>query len=275
MNGNVRRTESTGVNGVADPVSQKTPATPGMSQLRARLRELYFGATPGAIRFRYWVIAVDLLLIGFFIASPFLKEYPGYLVVDYAIALVMAVEVSARGLAHDRLKDWIRKPATWIDLFVLATLLFPFWLFNLAFLRVLRIWSLFHSELFWTTIGRRYDGTRWEEVSKALSTMVTFVFVATGFVYTSFARTHPGIEGYVDALYFTVTALTTTGFGDITLPGVWGKLLSIMIMISGITLFVRLAQTLIRPTRSTTPVPVAVFRGMTPTRFTARPAAWC
>ena len=139
MNGNVRRTESTGVNGVADPVSQKTPATPGMSQLRARLRELYFGATPGAIRFRYWVIAVDLLLIAFFIASPFLKEYPGYLVVDYAIALVMAVEVSARGLAHDRLKDWIRKPATWIDLFVLATLLFPFWLFNLAFLRVLRI----------------------------------------------------------------------------------------------------------------------------------------
>lgn len=225
------------------------------SRLRARLRELYFGASPGAVRFRLGVIAIDLLLIAFFVASPFLRDYSGYLVLDYVVALVMAIEVSARALAHENLRDWIRRPVTWIDLFVLATLLFPLWLFNLAFLRVLRLWSLFHSELFWTTIGRRFDGTRWEDTSKALATMVTFVFVATGFVYASFARSHPGIEGYVDALYFTVTALTTTGFGDITLPGVWGKLLTIMIMISGITLFVRLAQTLFRPYKVHFPCP--------------------
>ncbi len=101
--------------------------------------------------------------------------------------------------------------------------------------------------MFWDTIGRRYDDTRWEDAGKALATLVTFIFVATGFVYTSFARGHQGIDGYVDALYFTVTALTTTGFGDITLPGTWGKLLSIVIMISGITLFIRFAQALIRP----------------------------
>lgn len=227
-----------------------------LPRLRVRLRELYFGASPGAVRFRLWVIAVDLLLIAFFIASPFLRDYSGYLALDYVVALVMAVEVAARGLAHVNLRDWIRRPVTWIDLFVLATLLFPFWLFNLAFLRVLRLWSLFHSDLFWSTVGRRFDGTRWEETAKALSTLVTFVFVATGFVYASFALTHPGIEGYVDALYFTVTALTTTGFGDIILPGAWGKLLSIMIMISGITLFVRLAQTLFRPYKVYFPCPV-------------------
>jgi voltage-gated potassium channel len=232
---------------MAGSKSPETSAEKGLTGVRLRLQELYFGATPGAVRFRYVVIAIDLLLIAFFIASPFLKDYPGFIAFDYAVALVMAIEVSARALAHDNLKTWISKPASWVDLFVLATLLFPFWLLNLAFLRVLRIWSLFHSELFWSTIGRKYYGTRWEEVSKALATMVTFVFVATGFVYGSFALEHPKIEGYVDALYFTVTALTTTGFGDITLPGTWGKLLSIMIMISGITLFVRLAQTLFRP----------------------------
>lgn len=237
------------------PGDQVGPGRDALPRLRVRLRELYFGASPGAVRFRLWVIALDLLLIGFFIASPFLQDGPGYLALDYGIALVMAIEVAARGLAHDNFKGWIRRPATWIDLFVLATLLFPFWLFNLAFLRVLRLWSLFHSDLFWSTVARRFDGTRWEDTSKALATMVTFVFVATGFVYTSFARTHPGIEGYVDALYFTVTALTTTGFGDITLPGVWGRLLTIMIMISGITLFVRLAQTLFRPYKVHFPCP--------------------
>lgn len=227
-----------------------------MAGLRATLRELYYGASPRAVRFRLWVIAIDLLVIGFFIAAPFLREYPVFLIVDYAIALVLAIDIGARMLAADRPRDWLTRVNSWLDVFVLITLLFPLWLFNLAFLRVLRLWSLFHSEVFWETIGRRFDNTRWEDSAKALSTLVTFVFVATGFVYASFARTHAGISGYVDALYFTVTTLTTTGFGDITLPGVWGKLLTITIMLSGITLFLRFAQTLIRPykVRFTCPV---------------------
>jgi voltage-gated potassium channel len=218
-----------------------------LPRLRVRLRELYHGHSPEAVRFRLWVIAIDLLLIAFFVAAPFLRDYPVYLVVDYAVAFVLALELGARALADVSVKTFFRRFSVWIDVFVLITLLFPLALFNLAFLRVLRLWSLFHSEIFWDTVGRRYDDTRVEDIAKSLATLVTFIFVATGFVYASFARTHPGIDGYVDALYFTVTTLTTTGFGDITLPGTYGKLLTIVIMISGITLFVRFAQTLIRP----------------------------
>lgn len=224
-------------------------------RLRGGLRALYHGTTRGAVRFRYGVIAVDMALIVFFIASPFLRDTQGYLLIDYLVAAVLLADVAARALADISLVRWLRRPATWIDLFVLATLLFPLWLANLAFLRVLRIWSLFHSEFFWETVGRRYDETRWEDVIKAVATLVTFVFVATGFVYTSFALEHPGIEGYVDALYFTVTTLTTTGYGDITLPGTWGRVLAIVIMISGITLFARVAQTLFRPLKVRFPCP--------------------
>jgi voltage-gated potassium channel len=217
---------------------------------RVRLRELYHGSSPGAVRFRLWVLAIDLVLIGFFIAAPFLRELGVvYLAVDYVVALLLAADIAARALAYSSVPKWFLRPIAWVDLFVLATLLFPLWLYNFAFLRVLRLWSLLHSEFFWETVGRRYDDTRWEELIKSVATLVTFVFVATGFVYASFARQHPGIAGYVDALYFTITALTTTGFGDITLPGTWGKLLTIIIMISGITLFVRLAQALFRPAK--------------------------
>ncbi len=212
-----------------------------------RLRELYHGKSPEAVRFRLWVIFIDLLLIAFFIAAPFLRDSPAYLFADYAVALVLAVELAAKALADSSAKTYLRRFSTWIDVFVLLTLLFPLWLFNLAFLRVLRLWSLFHSEIFWDTVGRRYDDTRVEEITKSVASLATFVFVATGFVYAGFARTHPGLGGYVDALYFTVTTLTTTGFGDITLPGTGGRLLTIAIMISGITLFVRFAQALIRP----------------------------
>ena len=220
-----------------------------LPRLRARLRELYFGHTSWAVRFRTTAIVIDLVLIAFFIAAPMMRGSKAYLVIDYVLALVLAVELAARALAWSSLKDWIRRPIVWVDIFVLLTLLAPTWLFNLAFLRVLRLWTLTHSDYFWTAFGRRFDRTRWEEVTRAHVAMITFVFIATGFVYSSFAGRIEGISSYIDALYFTVTTLTTTGFGDVTLPGAWGKLISIGIMIAGITLFVRLAQVLFRPNK--------------------------
>ena len=217
-------------------------------RLRARLRYLYHGSQPAAVRFRLAVIAIDLLIIAFFLAAPILHEAGVvFYVIDYLVAAVLALDLAARAYAHTDIKAWLKKPTTWIDLFILATLLFPAWLYNFGFLRLLRIWTLLDSEFFWRTVGRRYDDTRVEEITRALAALVTFVFVVTGFVYATFAGSHPGISGYLDALYFTIATLTTTGFGDITLPGNWGRVLSIVVMLAGITLFLRLAQTLMRP----------------------------
>ena len=217
-------------------------------RLRARLRYLYHGASPLAVKFRLAVIVIDFAIIAFFLAAPILHEAGlVFYVIDYIIACILIADLTGRALAHTDIKDWLKKPATWVDLFVLATLLFPYWLFNLGFLRLLRLWTLLHSDFFWRTIGHKYDDTRVEEVTKALASLLTFIFVVTGFVYATFRGTHPGITGYLDALYFTVATLTTTGFGDITLPGNWGRVLSIVVMLTGITLFLRLAQTIFRP----------------------------
>jgi voltage-gated potassium channel len=85
--------------------------------------------------------------------------------------------------------------------------------------------------------------------------LLTFLLLAASFVYVSFYRDGNGLEGYVDALYVTVATVTTTGFGDMVLPGVWGKLTSIVIMIVGITLFVRLARSIFRPFKVYFPCP--------------------
>jgi hypothetical protein len=45
-------------------------------------------------------------------------------------------------------------------------------------------------------------------------------------------KSNPLIANYVDALYFTITCLTTTGVGDITLRGTSGRLLSVIIMLA-------------------------------------------
>lgn len=228
----------------------------GPLRLRARLRYLYHGSRPPAVRFRLAVILIDILIIGFFLATPILKEAGwAFYVVDYLIALVLGLDLAARAYAYSDLKAWLKQPIVWIDLFVLLTLLFPVWLANLGFLRLLRLWSLLNSEFFWRTVGRRYDDSRVEEIVRALAALVTFLFVTTGFVYAYFRGKAEHINGYLDALYFTVATLTTTGFGDITLPGNWGRLISIVIMLVGITLFIRLAQTLLRPHKVRFPCP--------------------
>ena len=217
-------------------------------RLRARLRYLYHGASETAVRFRLAVIVVDFAIIAFFMVAPLLRNTGlSFYIIDYAIAALLTLDLVARITAYSDWKDWFKRPINWVDLVVLATLLFPAWLFNFGFLRVMRLWTLVNSEFFWRTIGRRYDDTRVEEITRALAALVTFVFVVTGFVYATFRGRHDGITGYLDALYFTVATLTTTGFGDITLPGAWGRVISITVMLVGITLFLRLAQTLIRP----------------------------
>jgi len=228
-----------------EPIKDEKPE--GL-RLRARMRYLYHGTSPAAVKFRLTVITIDILIIGFFLASPILKEAGWvFYAIDYAIAAFLAADLTARALAYTDIKDWLKRPVVWVDLFILATLIFPDQLGNFGFLRLLRIWTLLDSDFFWRTVGHKFDDTRVEEITRALAALVTFVFVATGFVYATFLGTHPGLMGYLDALYFTVTSLTTTGYGDIVLPGAWGRVVSIVTMLAGITLFVRLAQTLFKP----------------------------
>ena len=95
-------------------------------------------------------------------------------------------------------------------------------------------------------ILRRQGLSDYEDTIQACVNFLVFLFLVTGFVYSTFFYAD-NVSGFVDALYFTVATVTTTGFGDITLPGTLGKLTSIVTMIIGISLFVRLAQTIVRP----------------------------
>jgi voltage-gated potassium channel len=232
---------------VATQADSEKPLT-GLAKLRDTLRRLYHGRTPAAVRFQVAVIVIDLAIIAFFIATPVLSETPTFLWIDYSVAAVVALDMIARLLASTDMLRLLRQPTSWVDIFILATLLFPQALANLGFLRILRLWSLAHSRALLTPLEER-GLLKWREPIVAVVNLVTFLFIVTGFVYTFFFMDGSGIEGYVDALYFTVTTITTTGFGDITLPGTAGKLTSIVTMIVGISLFVKLAQAVFRPAK--------------------------
>ncbi|MFB9979597.1 potassium channel family protein [Mesorhizobium kowhaii] len=230
------------------------PDRSAMAQLRDRLRKLYHGRTPAAFRFQLVAVVIDLAIIAFFIATPVLQDTPSFLWLDYAVAALVAVDMIARLLASNDMLRLMKQPTSWVDAFILLTLLMPTALANLGFLRILRLWSLSRSGSLWRHFEMR-GVKKWREASQAVINLLTFLFVITGFVYTFFFRTAAGLEGYIDALYFTVATVTTTGFGDIVLPGIAGKLTAIATMIIGISLFVRLAQALFRPTKVFFPCP--------------------
>jgi voltage-gated potassium channel len=225
-----------------------------LAHLRSTLRLLYHGSSTTALRFQGAMLLVDLVIIGFFIAAPLLKNRPGFIWIDIAIAAVLILDLVARGAASTDPLRWLRLPTTLVDLFILVTLLLPAWLANFGFLRILRLWTLSQSGALWRPLKRLKLG-HYRERGEAIVNLVTFLFLVSGFVLTFFSGPERGINGYVDALYFTVTSVTTTGYGDVTLPGTAGKLTSIVVMIVGITLFVRLAQSIFRPNKVVFPCP--------------------
>lgn len=217
---------------------------------RDRLHELYFGSSRDAVRFQSVMLVLDVVLIAFFMASPFIPRGPLFLVADYFIAVVLALDLAARGWSFGDFRRWLRRPLVWADIAVLLSLAVPVFAANLGFLRVLRAFSMVHGEAFWRVIGRgRWRNSQMAESIKAGTNLGVFIFMMTGLVHAGFAGRVPTIGSYADSLYFTVSTLTTTGYGDIVLPGAAGRLLSVFIMIGGVSLFFRLVQVTMRAPR--------------------------
>jgi voltage-gated potassium channel len=223
------------------------------SSLRSRVRALYYGHTQGAVRFQGVLLALDLTIIGFFIVSQFIQDQAWFWIVDASIAVFLAIDLFARLFALGTVGRWLKYPITWVDLFILATLLFPAFLANWGFLRILRLWAVVQSERFWNVLARgRFDDTHVEDLTKAIVTLVTFVFLAAGATQALFIGQHPNLNNFVDAIYFVVASLTTTGYGDITIDTALGRIFSVALMLTGISLFFSIAQKVFAPPQKIT-----------------------
>lgn len=220
--------------------------------MRAYLHGLYHGADKTARRFRYGLLVFDIGTIVFFVASSLLDHTAWFFIADYSIAVVLSFDFVARLWVSSRKIRHLLQPVVIADVVVILTLLAPAFLENFAFLRVIRVLRLLRSY----HVLRELRGTskffkRNEEVIQSVVNLAVFVFFITALVYVLQVRINPKITNYVDALYFTVTTLTTTGFGDITLEGSTGRLLAVVIMVFGVALFLRLVQTIFRPQKVT------------------------
>lgn len=224
------------------------------TSLKKTLKSLYLGRSRRATLFRYFLIAFDLVTILFFLATVAMQLTPTLMVINTVLGLLILADFAARlWVAEDRAK-MLRQVYTMADIIVVGTLLIAplFDFHDLAMLRILRGLRLIHSYHLLRDLRR--DSVffrRHEDALLALVNLIVFIFVTTSFVFALFAEDDAGPAQYVDALYFTVSTLTTTGYGDITPTTSTGKLLSVVIMVVGVGLFVQLAGAILRPSKVT------------------------
>lgn len=217
-------------------------------RLRKTLRGLYYGQSDAARRWRFALLGFDLVTIGYFIVSSMFDPHEINHMVDYAIAVVLAFDYAARIFIANRPWKAVLEFTALTDLVVILSLLASAFIDNLGFLRVARMLRLMRSYHLLKEL-RSMSGyfRRNEEIIQSSVNLLVFIFVVTAVVFVTEGHQNPAINTYLDALYFTVTTLTTTGFGDITLTDSFGRLLAVVIMIFGVALFLRLVQTIFRP----------------------------
>jgi len=214
----------------------------------AQLRELYEASTPRAVRFRYGLLVFDILTVLFIVGSSFVPRAPVMEILDVLFGLAILADFSARLIiSRNRLRELLH-PVTWADAVAIVSFLAPLTGEAAGFLRILRTVRLLHTYQLLARLRR--DSTffrRNEEVILGVVHLGVFLFIMTGIVYETQHARNEEIDNYIDALYFTVSSLTTTGYGDIVLSGTLGRFLSVAIMIFGVTLFFRLARAVLRP----------------------------
>jgi len=243
-----KETTTRPVNDSRNSSSRPAKAQAELAAFREQLSRLYFGDSRVAQQFRYGLLVFDAVTIAFIVGTSFLPRTTWLEWLDVIFGLIILIDFSARLFVSPHPVREFAHPATWADMAAIVSFLAPVVGEGLGFLRILRTLRLLHT--YQLTARLRADSLffrRNEEVINAVVNLAVFLFIMTGVVYQTQHWRNPAIANYVDALYFTITTLTTTGFGDITLQGNWGRIISIIIMIFGVTLFLRLLQALVRP----------------------------
>ncbi|MGF1498358.1 MAG: ion transporter [Elainellaceae cyanobacterium] len=209
--------------------------------LRSRLRTILESVENPTGRAVNLAIALLVLLSSIIFAAttyPLPARIQAILdLLNTAILLVFSVEYLLRlWSAEDRWR-YFTSPYSLIDLVAIA----PFFLgqFNVSFILIFRWFRILR--LLRYLEGRTILGYVSSEdsviLARILFTLLTIVFVYSGLIYQVEHAVNPdAFRTLLDAFYFAVATMTTVGFGDITPTSEGGRLLTILMIWTGIAL---------------------------------------
>jgi len=194
--------------------------------------------TPAGRAVNLFILGLILLSSAIFVAQTY--AIPDSVrnvidVIDRLIGGIFVTEYIIRFLcADDKIKFFIR-PFSLLDL--MAILPFVLRLTNIQYIRmfrwfrILRLIRFIDLKIYFLHINSE-DGVIFARI---LFTLFTIIFVYSGLIYQV---EHPvnteAFETFLDAFYFSVVTMTTVGFGDVTPISEVGRLLTVLMILTGI-----------------------------------------
>lgn len=215
-----------------------------------KIEKLYEGNSRASSNFLYTLLAIDVATLFYIIISTFFYGSEVVEIIDIIFGIYVLADYSARFLISDNKLKFTVHPLNIIDMVVILSFLAPLIGSSAAFLRSIRVLRLLRSLRLLKRLRSDFEffGKN-EDIVISSMNLIVFIFIMTEIVFVTQIGTNPKINNFIDAMYFTITTLTTTGFGDIILEGTLGRAISIIIMIIGVSLFIRLIQTIFRPSK--------------------------
>lgn len=157
---------------------------------------------------------------------------------DAAILLIFLGEYSLRFWCAEHKIQYILRPFSLIDLLAILPLFIGGFV-DISFIRLIRVFRILRLIRF---LDRRFflGGISSEDgfiFARILFTLFVIVFVYSGLIYQVEHPVNPQVfRTFTDAFYFSVVTMTTVGFGDVTPTSEGGRLMTVLMILTGITL---------------------------------------
>ncbi|WP_319420868.1 ion transporter [Pleurocapsa sp. FMAR1] len=186
------------------------------------------------------ILGLILLSSGIFVAQtyPISQQLQTILSnIDLIILIIFTIEYLVRCWSADNPQKYFFSFFGFIDLISVLPLLLG-WI-NVGYLRIFRWFRILRIIRFWK-IEKLLPGIQAKDsivLIRIFLTLFTIIFVYAGLIYqVEYQINSDRLKNFFDALYFVVVTMTTVGYGDVTPLSQPGRVMTLLMIFTGVLL---------------------------------------